>query len=181
PAAPGGARPDETVVEVARATALHAAPDAAQLGTLQPGLSARVLGRAGEWVRVQLEGWVREGDVQPASGGAQIGVSAAELRADPERHVGQLVEWRLQFITVQTADELRTELPAGQPFLLTRGPLPEPGFVYVTIPPQEAERYRQLPALQELVVHVRIKAARTRYLATPVVELVSLVSGMPGK
>jgi len=74
-----------------------------------------------------------------------------------------------------------SELPAGQPFLLTRGPLPEPGFVYVILPRGQAEQFRALPALQELVVHVRIKAPRTKYLTTPVVELVTAVSGLPGR
>jgi hypothetical protein len=140
-----------------------------------------VLGKAGDWLRVQVEGWVRAADVGPPSDGAMVGVSAAELRAEPARYVGQLVEWRIQFIAVQEADELRSELPAGQPFLLTRGPLPEPGFVYVILPRAEVERFRSLPALQELVVHVRVKAPRTRYLTTPVVELASVVSGLPGK
>ncbi|HET8622191.1 MAG TPA: SH3 domain-containing protein [Gemmatimonadales bacterium] len=172
---------EEARVQVTRSTAVHAAPDAAEMGTLQPGATGRVLGRAGEWVRVQLEGWIRAADVGPPSDGALVGVSAAELRAEPGRYVGQLVEWRIQFIAVQEADELRSELPAGQPFLLTRGPLPEPGFVYVILPRADAERFRALPALQELVVHVRVKAPRTRYLTTPVVELASVVSGLPGK
>jgi hypothetical protein len=176
------ARPvEESRVQVTRSTPLHAAPDAAEMGTLQPGVAGRVLGKAGDWMRIQFEGWVRAGDVGPPSEGAVVGVSAAELRAEPARYVGQLVEWRIQFIAVQEADELRSELPAGRPFLLTRGPLPEPGFVYVILPPGEAERFRALPALQELVVHVRIKAPRTKYLTTPVVELASVVSGVPGK
>jgi hypothetical protein len=170
--------PEEPRIQVTRSTPLHAAPDAAELGMLQPGLNGRVLTRAGEWVRVQLEGWVHAGDVGPPADGAMVGVSAAELRAEPARYQGQLVEWRLQFIAVQEADELRSELPAGQPFLLTRGPLPEPGFVYVILPRAQAEQFRTLPALQELVVHVRIKAPRTKYLTTPVVELSSVVSGM---
>jgi len=95
--------------------------------------------------------------------------------------VGQTLEWRLQLISVQTADELRAELPPGQPYLLTRGPLPEPGFVYVAIPAQQAEAFRALPPLQEVVLRVTIRAARTRYLSTPVAELVAVVSGMDAK
>jgi hypothetical protein len=170
---------EESRIQVTRTTALHGAPDAAELGTLQPGVTGRTLSRAGDWVRVQLEGWVRAADIGSPSGGALVGVSAAELRAEPARYVGQTVEWRLQFIAVQEADELRSELPRGLPFLLTRGPLPEPGFVYVTLTRAEADRFRTLPALQEMVVHVKIRAPRTRYLTTPVVELESVVSGLP--
>jgi hypothetical protein len=72
-------------------------------------------------------------------------------------------------------------MPPGQPYLLTRGPLPEPGFVYVTIPPARLADFRALPALQELVLRVTVRAARTKFLPTPVVELASVVSGMDGK
>jgi hypothetical protein len=169
---------EESRVQVTRTTALRGAPEAAELGTLQPGVTGRTLSRAGEWVRVQLEGWVRAEDVGPPAGGALVGVSAAELRAEPDRYLGQTVEWRLQFIAVQEADELRSELPRGQPFLLTRGPLPEPGFVYVTLSRGQAEQFRNLPALQELVMHVKVRAPRTKYLTTPVVELETVTSGL---
>ncbi len=104
-------------VEVARAAPLVAVPEGGRLGTVEPGTSARVVGRAGDWVRVQFEAWMREADLKPSAEGALVGVSAAEVRADPQRFVGQTVEWRVQFIAIQKADELRSELPAGQPFL----------------------------------------------------------------
>jgi hypothetical protein len=89
--------------------------------------------------------------------------------------------WRLQVIAVKQADELRGEMPPGQPYLLTRGPLPEPGFVYVTIPAAEAAAFQALPPLTEIVARVSIRAARTRFLTTPVAELVSVISGLAGK
>ncbi|HEX6107053.1 MAG TPA: SH3 domain-containing protein [Gemmatimonadales bacterium] len=168
-------------LRTARETSLGATPEGPVVATLQSGAPARVLGRAGEWSRVQIEGWVREADLEPAEGGALAGVTAAEVRAAPDRYVGQTLDWRLQIIAVQVADELRAELPAGQPYLLTRGPLPEPGFVYVAIPPERAEAFRALPPLHEVVLRVTIRAARTRYLTTPVAELASVVSGMEGK
>jgi hypothetical protein len=155
---------------------MFATPQGGQYGTLQTGAPARVLGRSGEWARVQLEGWVRESDLEEASGGALTGITAAEVRSDPARYVGRTVEWRLQLIAVQTADELRTEIPRGQSYLLTRGPLPEPGFVYVTVSGAQAAEFRTLPALQELTLRVLIKAARTKYLTTPVVEFVARVA-----
>jgi hypothetical protein len=166
---------DPDRASVARQTPVYAAPQGGQYGTLDPGTPARVLGRSGEWVRVQLEGWVREGDLEAASGGALTGITAAEVRSDPAKYVGRTVEWRLQLIAVQTADELRTEMARGQNYLLTRGPLPEPGFVYVTVSESQAAEFRALPALQELTLRVIIKAARTKYLTTPVVEFVSRV------
>jgi hypothetical protein len=161
---------------VARATALFAAPEGGQYGTLQPGAPARVVGRSGDWARVQLEGWVRESDLAPGSEASLGRVTAAEVRADPPRYIGRTVDWRLELIAVQTADELRIEIPKGRPYLLTRGPLPEPGFVYVTVTETQANDFRSLQALQEMTLRVTIKAPRTRFLATPVVELVSRVT-----
>jgi hypothetical protein len=176
PAAPGKPPADPDRVEAARETAVYAAPEAAQFGTVQAGTPARVLGRSGEWVRVQLEGWVRAGDLQSASGAAVTPVTAAEVRSDPSRYLGRTVEWRLQLIAVQTADELRTEMPKGQNYLLTRGPLPEPGFVYVTVSDAQAAEFRTAAALQEMTLRVTIKAARSKYLTTPIVEYVSRVA-----
>jgi hypothetical protein len=160
-------------VEILRETGLSRVPDSGAMTTLPAGTAARVVGRSGEWVRVQVEGWVREEDVKAAQAGVLAGVSAAEIRASPDRFLGQTLDWHLQIIAVQLADELRPEMPSGQPYLLTRGPLPEPGFVYVMIPPDRVAEFRALPALHEMTLRVRLKAARTRYLATPVAELVA--------
>jgi hypothetical protein len=94
------------------------------------------------------------------------------LRENPERYVGRSVEWRVQFLAHQHADELRPEMPAGRPYLLARGPLPESGFVYVLLTKEQAGQLQGLQPLDELAVTVTVRAARTRYLATPVVELV---------
>lgn len=179
--ASGASAAGPSAIEIARSAELLARPDGDTIGTAAPGATGRVLARAGDWVRVQLEGWVHEADVRPSSGGTLLGVTAAELRAEPDRYVGQTLEWRVQFIAIQTADELRTELPPGQPYLLTRGPLPESGFVYVIVPRDQLAQFKSLPALQELVLRVTVRAAHTKFLATPVVELASVVSGTPGK
>ncbi len=172
-AAPASPTASVEGVETLRETGLSRVPDSGAMTTLPAGTAARVVGRSGEWVRVQVEGWVRESDVKPAQAGVLAGISAAEIRATPERFLGQTLDWHLQIIAVQLADELRPEMPSGQPYLLTRGPLPEPGFVYVMIPPERVAEFRALPALHEMTLRVRRKAARTRYLATPVAELVA--------
>lgn len=178
--APSPATPAEGV-EVARETGLARAPDSTPLAILQPGVAGRVLGRSGEWVRVQLDGWVREADLRPADNGVLRDVSAEQVRTSPDRYVGQPLEWRLQLIAVQTADELRPEILAGRPYLLTRGPYPEPGFVYVTLPDSMVPRFKALPPLQEMTLWVTLTVPRTRYLATPVADLVSVVSGMDAR
>jgi hypothetical protein len=168
-------------VQLVHETPLTAAPEGGTLGTLQGGAPARIVARSGDLVKVQVEGWIPADAIAPSDTGAVVGVTAAEVRADPARFVGRTVEWRVQVIAVKTADELRSEMPPGQPYLLTRGPLPEPGFVYIGIPSARVADFEALPPLQELVLRVSIRAARTKFLTTPVAELVSVVSGMDGK
>jgi hypothetical protein len=177
PETPAGAES----IQTSRQTPLAAAAEGGTLGVLQGGIPARLLARAGDQVKVQVEGWIPADAIAPAEGGVLMGVTADEVRADPGRYVGQTLEWRLQLIAVREADELRPEMPPGQPYLLTRGPLPEPGFVYVTIPGARLADFRALPALQELVLRVTVRAARTKFLPTPVVELASVVAGMDGR
>jgi hypothetical protein len=131
----------------------------------------RVIARQGGWVRIRLEGWVRAADLADPRNADVPRVTAEDLRREPERYVGQVVDWRLQFLAVMVADELRPELPPGQPFLLTRGPLPEAGFVYVIISRDQAERFRQMAPLDEFEARAIIRAPRTRYLPNPVIEL----------
>ncbi len=171
----------EDRVETARETSLSAVPDGGALATLPSGTPARVVSRSNGWARVQLDGWVKDADLKASDGGTLVGVSSAEVRAAPNRYVGQTIDWRLQLIAVQTADELRAEMPPGQPYLLTRGPLPEPGFVYVSIPAARIAEFQALPPLTELVLRLTVRAARSKYLTTPVTELVSVVSGIDGK
>lgn len=168
-------------VATVRAAPIHASPQGGRVGSLAEGAPARVVARAGEWVRVEVDGWMRAEDLSESDRDVLLGVSAAELRAEPERYVGEAVEWRVQFIALRTADELRPELPAGSPYLLTRGPLPESGFVYVLIPPDAAARFRAIQPLETLTIRAVVRAARTRHLPTPVVELRSFeVVGQPG-
>ena len=56
---------------------LEATPEGGQLATLEAGTSGRVVGRAGDWVRVQFEGWVRSSDLKPAADGALVLVRLA--------------------------------------------------------------------------------------------------------
>jgi hypothetical protein len=157
-------------VELRSGATLSRSPDGAALGTLS-GAEASVEERAGDWVRVRVDGWVKRNDIDgPLSPPPPI--TAAMLREHPDRYVGQTVEWRVQFLAHQQADELRPEMPAGRPYLLARGPLPESGFVYVLLSKEQAGQLQGLQPLDELALTVTVRAARTRYLATPVVELV---------
>jgi len=162
---------DPNQVEAPAGASLLGQPGGNAVGSLAPGSQATVIARSGQWVRVQVEGWVHRDSVASSAGGARVGVTAAEVRANPDRYIGEVVDWNLQLVAVQTADELRPEVPLGQRYLLTRGPAPEIGFVYVLVDDDEADRLEALQPLQDLVLRVKILAARTRYLPNPVVDL----------
>lgn len=150
-------------------------PGGDTVGMVDSGTVARLLTRSGGWTRVQFEAWIPDTTLATAPAGVIVGVSQAEVQANPSRYVGQVVQWRVQFIALQKADELRPEIPSGSMYLLTRGPLPEPGFVYITIPTSQAAQFEAMPALKELTIRGTIKSATTKFLPTPVVELINLV------
>jgi hypothetical protein len=145
-------------------------PGGAPVTTFESPHPVEILERRGGWARVRLEGWVREGSLGATPPPDQI--TAKEIRDNPDRYVGQTLEWTLQVLAVQQADELRPELPPGQPYVLARGPLPETGFVYLVVKRDEVERFRSLEPLAEIRVRATVRAGRTRFLPTPVLDFV---------
>jgi len=165
---------DPSRVESARRTVLYRAPEGAPAGTLAPSAPLRVLGRSGDWTRVELEGWVKSADLEIAPPGVLMGITAAELRTDPQRYAGQVLRWTLQYIAEQQADELRPEIPSGSRYFLARGPLPEHGFVYVIVPEAKRPQLESLAPLATIQVTARVRTGRTRFLGNPVLDLISL-------
>lgn len=149
-------------------------PDGEEKAVLGSETPVRVLARSGDWVRVQTEGWIRESDLRPAAEGVLEGVTGAEVRASPSEFEGRLLQWTVQFLAIQEADELRSEIPNGQPYMLARGPLPEAGFVYVVIPQGRLNDVERLAPLAQLEIIGRVRAARSRYLGNPIVELIDM-------
>jgi len=167
---------DSNRVEIPAETQLLQQPGGGSVGALAPGSQATVLARSGEWARVRVEGWVHRDSIEAVAGGGVLaGVTAAEVRANPDRYLGQMVDWQLQFVAIQTADELRPEVPLGQRYLLTRGPAPEIGFVYVLIDAAQEDHFESRQPLEDMVLRVRILAPRTRYLPNPVVDLLMIL------
>jgi hypothetical protein len=161
-------------VESARRTVLYRAPEGPPTGTLAPSAPLRVLGRSGDWARVELQGWVKSADLQIAPPGVLVGVTAAELRTEPQRYVGQVLRWTVQFIALQQADELRPEIPNGATYVLARGPLPERGFVYIVVPEAKRAQLATLTPLATIQVTARVRVGRSRFLGNPVLDLVTL-------
>jgi hypothetical protein len=63
--------------------------------------------------------------------------------------------------------------------MLARGPLPEAGFVYVILTPEQVAQIERTPPLSELVIVGRIRTARSHYLGNPVLELVEAALRQP--
>jgi hypothetical protein len=171
-------RVDSTRAQPVRMTTLYRAPDGPEAGTLTTDTPLRVLSRNGEWTRVQFEGWVKGGDLQAAPAGVLVGVTAAELRTEPQRYAGQVLRWNLEFIAIQKADDLRPDIPSGSSYVLARGPLPERGFVYVIVPDTKLPAFRALTPLVTMTIAARVRNGRSRYLGNPVVDLISLEGGV---
>ncbi len=169
---------DSTRAQPVRMTTLFRAPDGPEAGTVATDTPLRVLSRNGEWTRVQFEGWVKGGDLQAAPAGVQVGVTAAELRAEPQRYVGQVLRWNLEFIAIQKADDLRPDIPSGSSYVLARGPLPERGFVYIVVPDARLPAFRALTPLATMTITARVRNSRSRYLGNPIVDLISLEGGV---
>jgi hypothetical protein len=160
-------------VVVGAGARLHTGPGGDTLATVERNpVRARILARVGGWARVQIHAWVPESDLSLSDDSVLVGVSAAEVRSDGRAFEGRLVRWSLQFVALQTADELRRDMAPGQQYLLTRGPLPEAGFVYVLVTAAQAGALRELTPLSFLTLVGRIRAARSRYLGNPILELV---------
>jgi hypothetical protein len=166
---------DPSLAIARRRIELFRAPGAAPAGTIEAEMPVRVTARAGEWVRVETQGWVRESELRPAGGSALNNVTAAELRADPERFRGRLVRWTIQFIALQTADDLRPDFQPGERYILARGPAPEYAFVYVAVPPEKLAEVGRIEALAGITIVARVRSGRSAYLANPILELVDIV------
>ncbi len=166
------ARPDstQTRTSILGGSTLVGQPGGGPIATTEVPIQATVTERRDGWSRVRIDAWVRDAAIGATADPDQI--SGRDVRENPDRYVGQTVEWRLQVLAVRTADELRPELPPGQPYLLARGPLPETGFVYLAIPAGEVAGFRSVAPLTELRVRATIRAGRTRYLQTPVLDFV---------
>jgi len=163
---------DRAVIRVP--TVLHTVPDGDTTASVPAETSVRIVARSGDWVRVQMEGWVLEENLRAQGDGVLVGVSGAEVRAQPEEFEGQILQWSLRFLALETGDGVRPEIPEGRHYLLTRGPIPEVGFVYVLLSDDQIAQAERLTSLAQIQVLVRVVKARDRFLGQPVVELLDL-------
>ena len=166
---------DASLALVRQRAELRSAPNAPATGTLEADAPVRIVSRAGEWVRVETQGWVRQGDLKPPAGEALDNVTAAQLRDDPEGFRGQLLRWTIQYIALETADDLRPDFTPGERYILARGPAPEYAFAYVVVPPEKVAEVARIAPLSSLTILARVRSGRSAYLANPILELVDVV------
>lgn len=159
-----------TVVRTAPVTGTDAAP---ALGQIAKGATVDVIGKDHDWVRVRLEGWVREADLAVADSTLRP-LSAADVRANPAAAQGKLVRWEVEAVALQTADALRTGLQTGEKYLLALGPGAEKTLVYIVVPAALLQTARSLPPMAPVTVTARIRNGRSEPAGVPVLDLQSL-------
>ena len=157
-------------VRTAPTTGAAATPAVAQMAK---GATVQVIGRDREWVRVRIEGWVRESDLTVADSTLRP-LSAADIRSDPAGSQGKLVQWRVQAVALQTADPLRSDLRTGEQYLLALGPGAEKTLVYIAVPDSLLATARSLPPLAEITVTARVRNGRSEPAGVPILDLQSL-------
>ena len=147
-------------------------PDGDTLATLASSTNLQVLAREGNWTRVRLEGWIW----LPGGADEGAGVSDATLAsvvAAPDDYRGEVVQWDLQFISLERAEEIRTDFYETEPFLLTRMGDGNQSFVYVAIPPERIGEAQRLDPLERIRVLGRVRTGSARLTGSPILELLS--------
>jgi hypothetical protein len=159
-----------------RQAALRLAPDGDSLGGVRPGAVVIPLARERDWVRVRVEGWVRESELQAVDSTVQTRLSAADLRADPGGTRGVIVRWNVQVLSpIQRADVLRRELAENEPYVIARGPDAESALLYLAVPPSMVEAVSAIAPLTGVVITARVRTGRSSPVGVPILDLVSIV------
>jgi hypothetical protein len=170
-----GGRSDAASTMVAhRATDLRLAPEGKRLAALDSSASVAVIARERGWTFVRVEGWVPDSVLVPEAGSMLTAISAADLRAEPDRYTGQTVRWEVQKIALQTADPLRKGLAPDEPYLLARGPGDEHSLLYLALPRSLVEQARRIEPLARLVVTARVRAGRSEPSGVPLLDVLSI-------
>lgn len=156
--------------------ALLGNPGGDTLAVVTPGAELELLSREGNWARVRATGWVWVPLLAAASesGTVLTDISAAVLAENADSFRGRVLEWTVQFISLERAERIRTDFYEGEPFILARGPGDEPGFVYIAVAPDQLGAVQTLAPLQRIRVRARVRTGRSTLMNAPVLDLVRL-------
>lgn len=177
PAAPAGDR----FVRLPGGAPILSAPSGDTLGVATGTGDLEVLAREGSWLRVRLEGWVW----RPAAADAEDDVSADVAAISPEDLAapggaaleGRRVTWRVQFISLERAESVRSDFFEGEPFILGRVGGADGPFVYVAVPPERLAQVQGLTPLETVTVTGRVRRASSALTLSPILDLLSLERG----
>ncbi|NNF13587.1 MAG: hypothetical protein HKN72_10195 [Gemmatimonadetes bacterium] len=159
--------------------AILVAPDGDTLAVARPTSDVQVVRREGNWARVRLEGWMwMPGSATPTAEDAPVEETSAlepgDLASRPDEGAGRAVEWTLQFISLERAEEIRTDFFRGEPFLLTRFGGGDGPFVYVAVPLDRLDEVEGLVPLESISITGRIRTGASSLTGVPIVDLVSI-------
>lgn len=186
--APGAGRPAAPRPPAARAPGdfvasgggpILVAPDGDTLAVARPDSDLQVVRREGNWARVRLEGWMwMPGSTAETPEDAAMeepgALAPGDLASRPDGHAGRAVEWTLQFISLERAEEIRTDFFRGEPFLLTRFGGGDGPFVYVAVPLDRLGEVEGLVPLETVTITGRIRTGASSLTGVPIVDLVSI-------
>jgi len=155
--------------------------DGDTLALARPARDLQVISRDGNWARVRIEGWIwlptSAVPDQPPAGASPSALQPEDLAREPDAHVGRVVAWGLQFISLERAEEIRTDFRQGEPFLLTRFGGPEGPFVYVAVPPERLTDMQGLVPLERVTVTGRVRTGASSFTGAPIIDLLSVERG----
>ena len=157
------------------AASLSTAPGLAPVASIKHGALLTPIARDRGWVRVRLEGWMREQDLVAADS-TLAGLSAADLRSNPNGYVGRTVRWSVTALAFQTADPLHRDMRPDEPYLLARGPGKENALLYLALPAGLVDRAKALAPMTALVITARVRTGRSSPAGVPILDVITLAT-----
>ena len=118
--------------------------------------------------------WLPEGAAVEGETAVLTDVSTEDVAASPLEYRGRVLQWDLQFISLERAEKIRTDFYVGEPFLLTRIGRGEGVFVYVAIPPERLQEAEGLSPLERIRVIGRVRTGSATLTGSPILELLAL-------
>jgi Bacterial SH3 domain len=152
---------------------LSAAPGLPPVASVQHGAVLVPLARERGWVRVRLEGWMRDSDLAAADSSMAL-ITAADLQASPDQYIGRTVRWTVTALAFQTADPLRKDMKPNEPYLLARGPGDETSLLYLALPPDLVDRGKAIPPMTRLVITGRVRTGSSQPSGVPILDLLTM-------
>ncbi len=176
PSPPSTSRPAGFTDVGANGAAILTAPDGDTLARAAPRAELEVTARQGNWVRVRVEGWIWQPDTPTSDDGSDepAVLSPDDVAVEPEAFAGRVVSWRLQFISQEKAEAVRTDFFEGEPFLLCRYGGEGGPFVYVAVPPDRLTEVEGWVPLEFVTVTARVRTGASVLTGTPILDLLSV-------